>query len=105
MKFMKKLRSQQDTPPEIRRIGVLVEDIDRKIGGLVEGHQAHEESFERFEKKMDEGFMGIRNEMDYKFEIVFEELHTIRNEQVKRQEFVLLEKRVLEIEKRLSQRK
>ena len=52
--------------------------------------------------RMDEKFEKRFDEVDYKFEIVFDELHIIRNElkeKVGRDEFTLLEKRVMVLEK------
>ena len=92
--------------------GVVLEDIDSKLDLVLEGHQVLDKKIEDFRKKVDERF----NEVDYKFEVVFEkfdeidvqfsdvkdELHIIRNElkeKVGRDEFVLLEKRVMALEK------
>jgi len=47
-------------------------------------------------------FQEFRKDVDYKFELVFDELHLIRNElkeKVGRDEFALLEKRVIALEK------
>ncbi len=47
-------------------------------------------------------FQEFRKEVDYKFELVFDEFHLIRNElkeKVGRDEFTLLEKRVMALEK------
>jgi len=78
--------------------GVVLEDIDSKLDLVLEGHQVLDKKIEDFRKKVDERF----NEVDYKFETVFDELHIIRNElkeKVGRDEFVLLEKRVMALEK------
>ena len=69
-----------------RRFGVVLEDIDSKLGLVAEGHQA-------LEKKIDENhreFREFRSEINYKFEMVFDELHLIRNDlkvKVSRDEF------------------
>lgn len=81
-----------------RHFGVVLEDIDSKLDLVVEG-------VETLDKKTDkhhEEFQEFRKEVDYKFEIVFDELRLIRNElkeKVGRDEFALLEKRVMALEK------
>jgi len=93
----KKINKKQLSVPE-RHFGVVLEDIDSKLDLVVEGHQGLDKKIEDFRKEVGERF----NEMDYKFEIVFDELHLIRNElkeKVGRDEFVLLEKRVMALEK------
>ncbi|MEK7520563.1 MAG: hypothetical protein AAB560_00600 [Patescibacteria group bacterium] len=82
-----------------RRFGVVLEDIDSKLGLVAEGHQA-------LEKKIDENhreFREFRSEINYKFEMVFDELHLIRNDlkvKVSRDEFLALEKRVIALERK-----
>ena len=99
---MKKLakKIKKDTSPAERRFGVILERIDSNVRQISEGQIMLDGNVNRIDKKVDD----MKLEMDYKFEIVFDELHLIRNEQVKRQEFVILEKRVLELEKRQSKR-
>lgn len=103
--MVKKKNSKKETSPSARQFGVVLEDINSKIDLVVEGHQVLnkkidkvDEKLEDFRKEVNERF----NEVDYKFETVFDELHLIRNElkeKVGRDEFVLLEKRVLALEK------
>jgi len=104
--------NKNQSPVSERQFGVVLEDIDSKLDLVLEGHQVLDKKIEDFRKKVDERF----NEVDYKFEVVFEkfdeidvqfsdvkdELHIIRNElkeKVGRDEFVLLEKRVMALEK------
>ncbi|MCL5071661.1 MAG: hypothetical protein M1308_12325 [Actinobacteria bacterium] len=81
-----------------RHFGVVLEDIDSKLDLVVEGHKA-------LDIKIDENheeFREFRKEVNYKFELVFDELHLIRNElkeKISRDEFTLLEKRVMALEK------
>ena len=105
MKVKKEKIKKSEKGFSARHVGVLLESMDKKIDTLVEGHIAHEHRFDRLEKKMDEEFSDVRSEMGYKFERVFEELHIIRSEQVKREEFALLEKRVMQLEKSAVQKK
>ncbi len=131
-KAKKKINKKQLSPPE-RHFGMVLEDIDSKLDLVVEGHQGLDKKIEDFRKETGERF----DEMDYKFEIVFEkfdeidaqfnkvderfnkvderfdnvdaqfnnvkdELYIIRNElkeKVGRDEFTLLEKRVIALEK------
>ena len=107
----KKINKKQLSPSE-RHFGVILEDIDSKLDLIVDGHQA-------LDKKIDKNhqeFQEFRDEVNYKFDVVFEkfdevdkrfdevtdELHVIRNElkeKVGRDEFILLEKRVMALEK------
>ena len=82
-----------------------MEDIDSKLDRLAEGQQA---GFSYLDKKIDtvdNKVDGLHKEMNYKFDVVFDELHLIRNElkeKVSREEFLVLEKRVAHVEKKLS---
>lgn len=81
-----------------RRFGVVLENIDSKLDLVVEGQQALDGKIDKVDKKVDD----LRGEMNYKFEIVFDELRLIRNElkeKVGRDEFLVLEKRVAALEK------
>lgn len=88
-----------------RHSGVVLEDIDSKLDLLVEGHRGLNEKIDKVDKKLDNFRNEVDkrfNEVDYKFEIVFDELHLIRNElkeKVSRDEFLVLEKRVMALEK------
>lgn len=100
----KRINKKQLSPPE-RRFGVVLEDIDSKLDLVVEGvgtldkkTDRHYGEFQEFRKEVGQRF----DEVDYKFEIVFGELRLIRNElkeKVGRDEFALLEKRVIALEK------
>jgi len=82
-----------------RHFGVILERIDSKLDLVVEGHAALDKKIDDFKEDVDEKFKMV----DYKFEVVLDELHIIRNElkeKVGRDEFVLLEKRVATLEKK-----
>ncbi len=84
---------------EERHLGVTLEHIDSKLDLVLDGHKALDKKLENFKAEVDEKFKVV----DYKFEIVLDELHLIRNElkeKVGRDEFVLLEKRVMALERR-----
>lgn len=81
-----------------RRFGVILENIDSKLDLVVEGQETLDKKIDKADKKVDD----LHEEMNYKFEVVFDELHLIRNElkeKVGRDEFILLEKRVMALEK------
>ncbi len=93
MKNKRKIKNSKD-----HYTGALLESMDSKIDGLIDAHKFSDEKIDRLEKKVDGGFEKV----DRKFEIVFDELHLIRNElkeKVGRDEFVFLEKRVIALEK------
>ena len=93
----KKINKKQFIPSE-RHFGVVLEDIDSKLDLVLEGHQALDVKIDKNHQE----FQEFRSEVNYKFEIVFDELHLIRNElkeKVSRDEFALLEKRVMTLEK------
>lgn len=82
-----------------RGLGVLLERMDGKVDLLVEGHKTLDRKVDILHGEMNERFKVV----NYKLELVFEELHVIRNElkeKVGRDEFVFLEKRVARLEKR-----
>ncbi len=94
---IKKIKNNNSALSE-RHFGVILESMDSKLNLVVEGHQVLDKKIEDFRKETNNRF----NEMDYKFDIVFDELHLIRNdlkEKVGRDEFVLLEKRVMALER------
>jgi hypothetical protein len=82
-----------------RGLGVLLEHMDSKLDIVVEAHTA-------LDRKIDSNhveFREFQKEVSYKFEMVFDELHLIRNdlkEKVGRDEFTALEKRVAHLEKK-----
>jgi len=121
----KKINKKQLSPSE-RHFGVVLEDIDSKLDLLVEGHQGLNNKIEELDVKVDRlnskveeldikvdavdrkvdvvdrKVENLRTEMDYKFELTFDELRLIRNElkeKVGRDEFALLEKRIVALEK------
>ncbi|MBU2109903.1 hypothetical protein KKB71_03065 [Patescibacteria group bacterium] len=84
---------------EKRYTNVLLENMDSKIDVLLEGHQVLDGKIEKVDKKIED----FREEVNYKFETVFDELRLIRNElkeKVGRDEFFVLEKRVAALEKK-----
>ncbi len=94
----KNAKENKGLPVSERHFGVILEDIDSKLDFIVEGRFA-------LDKKMDNNhqeFGEFRDEMNYKIEAVFDELHLIRGDLVKkvdRNEFTALEKRVTVLEK------
>jgi GTP-binding protein EngB required for normal cell division len=121
----RKINKKQVSVSE-RHFEVVLEDIDSKLGLVLEGHKALDTKIDKNHGE----FREFRKEVDYKFDVVFEkfnkidtkfdeidarfneidvqfndvkdELHVIRNElkeKVGRDEFVLLEKRVMALEK------
>jgi hypothetical protein len=83
--------------------GVLLEDLDSKLDLVLEGQQGLGVRVDEVDKKVD----NLKQDMDYKFEIVFDELRLIRNElkeKVGRDEFIVLEKRVAHLEKKTGHR-
>jgi len=97
---------------EVRHFGVILEDIDSKLQSTAEGIMMLNEKVDRHHEE----FNDFKKEVDYKFDVVFErfeqidqrfdevtgELRVIRNEvkeKVGRDEFILLEKRVSNLEK------
>lgn len=81
-----------------RRLGVILENIDSKLDLVVEGHQVLDKKIDGMDNKVD----NLREEMNYKFSVVLDELHLVRNElkeKIGRDEFILLEKRVAALEK------
>jgi len=121
----KKINKKQLSPSE-RHFGVVLEDIDSKLDLLVEEHQGLNNKVEELDVKVDRlnskveeldikvdavdrkvdavdrKVENLRTEMDYKFELTFDELRLIRNElkeKIGRDEFALLEKRIVALEK------
>ena len=93
----KKTNKKQLSPSE-RHFGVVLEDIDSKLDLIVEGQQVLDKKIDRHYGE----FQEFRKEVDYKFELTFYELRLIRNElkeKIGRDEFILLEKRVMALEK------
>jgi len=81
---------------------VVLEGVDSKLDLVVEGLKILDHKIDKVEDKLETKLEDFRKEVDYKFEIVFDELHLIRNElkeKVGRDEFILLEKRVMALEK------
>ncbi|PIY96465.1 hypothetical protein COY65_00650 [Candidatus Jorgensenbacteria bacterium CG_4_10_14_0_8_um_filter_39_13] len=92
-----KINKKELSAPE-RHFGVILEDIDSKLDLVVEGVGTLDGKIDRHYGE----FQEFRKDVDYKFELVFDELHLIRNElkeKVGRDEFALLEKRVIALEK------
>ncbi len=94
----KKKIKKTDLPATEKRFGVVLENIDFKLDLVVEGVGTLDKKIDEVDKKVD----NLKTEMDYKFGIVLDELSLIRNElkeKVGRDEFSLLEKRVIALEK------
>ncbi len=95
---IKQKKTNKNANSEIKYFSALLENMDSKIDVLVDGHQVLDKKIDDLRNDMDKRF----NEVDYKFETVFDELHLIRNElkeKVGRDEFIVLEKRVFALEK------
>ncbi len=93
------MRPKKKTTYTDSQVGALMEHVDGKFDAIAEGISGLDAKIDRVDGKVEE----LRREMDYKFEVVFDELHIIRNdlkEKVGRDEFQLLEKRVATLEKR-----
>jgi uncharacterized coiled-coil DUF342 family protein len=127
MAIKNKKKKTDNSKNEAHYFGALLENMDSKIDIMLEGHQVLDKKIvdldEKFDKKidgLDEKFESLnekvdglnekfdkkiedfRKEVNYKFDIVFDELHLIRNdlkEKVGRDEFIFLEKRVAMLEK------
>ena len=98
---MKKRDVKKTVSRSANHFGVVLEHIDSKLDLVAEGQHALGEQIQIVDGKVDE----LHKEMDYKFGVVFDELHMIRSElkeKVSRDEFVILEKRVLHLEKKTS---
>lgn len=95
---MLKNKTKKEPTQTERHFGVVLENIDSKLDLVVEGHQVLDKKIDKIDEKVE----NLKEEMSHKFEIVFDELHLIRNElkeKVGRDEFIFLEKRVLALEK------
>jgi len=95
---IKKPKKINNESTEARHFGVLLENIDSKLDLVVEGQQSLDTKIDKVDAKVE----NLKTEMNYKFEIVFDELRLIRNdlkEKVSRDEFIVLEKRVLNLER------
>lgn len=100
----KKLAKKDDLD-EKRYTNVLLESMDSKIDAVLEDRKTLNEKINRHYGE----FQEFRKEVDYKFEVVFkkfdeitDEIHLIHNdskEKVSRDEFIVLEKKVLILEK------
>src|SRR3989344_6789036 len=84
-------------------LGVLLEHMDSKLDLVVGGHEALDKKIDNLEENINHKF----SEVDQKFMVVFEELHLIHSdlkEKVSREEFIVLEKRVLMLERKSTER-
>ncbi|MBU3925783.1 hypothetical protein KJ763_01275 [Patescibacteria group bacterium] len=96
---MENKKNKKDLNNEGRYTNVLLENMDSKIDIILEGHHILDKKIDDLKIGIDESF----NEVDYKFETVFDELRLIRSElkeKVGRDEFFVLEKRVSALEKK-----
>ena len=73
--MIKRKINKKQIPDSERHFEVILEDIDSKLDLVLEGHKALDKEIGDFRKEVGEKF----NEVDYKFELVFDELHLIRN--------------------------
>lgn len=99
---IKKKKDLNNSKNEAHYFGALLENMDSKIDVILEGHQVLDKKIGDLDEKFDKKIEDFRKEVNYKFDIVFDELHLIRNdlkEKVGRDEFIFLEKRVFALEK------
>ncbi|MBI2035186.1 MAG: hypothetical protein HYT12_00695 [Candidatus Liptonbacteria bacterium] len=100
---MKKIKNNKKKNSSTHNFGVIVEHFESKLDLVVEGNQMLDQKIETLRGDINERFQVV----DQKFDAVFDELHLIRNdlkEKVSRDEFVVLEKRVLALEKKANQK-
>jgi len=84
-----------------RHVGVLVENFDSKFDLVLEGQRALDKKIEDFRQEVYARF----EEIDYKFEIILDEIKAIHNElkeKVGWKEFSVLEKKVMDLERKLA---
>lgn len=102
VKKAKKTKQAQKKSLDIN-VGALIENFDSKLDLVVEGHRGLSNKIDGLGEEINERF----NEVDYKFETVFDELHLIQNElkeKISRDEFLVLQKRVITLEKMIIER-
>jgi len=114
----KKQQNKKTQKPTLKYLGVMLERMDSRIEIVLEGHAVLDGKIDVLDQKVETidqkfgiklgtlndkidavngGVEDIKTEMNCKFDLVFDELHIIKNElkeKVGRDEFVLLEKRV-----------
>ena len=98
---MKKRASSDKEQRQKNSFGVVLESIDSKMDMVVEGQHGLARQIDKNQEEVGE----FRKEVNYKFDVVFDELRLIRNdlkEKVGRDEFIALEKRLSYVEKKLS---
>ena len=96
--MQKKSEPENGIVREIRKLGVVLEHVDSKVDQLAEGQQGLQEQIKIVDGKVED----LRGEMDYKFEVVFEEfekIHVELKQKVDRSEF---EARVGPLERQAS---
>lgn len=95
------MNNQQSKDPKSRGDGVILEHIDSKLDLVLEGQGGLSDRIDHVDGKVEH----LQKEMNYRFDTVFDELRLIRNElkeKVSRDEFVVLEKRLAHLEKKVS---
>ncbi|MBI4691825.1 MAG: hypothetical protein HY773_00020 [Candidatus Terrybacteria bacterium] len=79
-------------------VEVLLEDINSKFDFLVDSHQFLNQKVDTLDQKVD----ALDFSLNQKIDVIAEEIHLIRNdlkEKISRDEFILLEKRVIFLER------
>lgn len=102
-KKLKKPSINSSKKEELYYSSALLENMDSKIDVILEGYQVLDKKISDLGEELNEKINVFRQEVDHKFERVFDELHLIRNElkeKVGRDEFIVLEKRVAMLEKK-----
>lgn len=74
--MVKRRGTIKNTEKADQHTGVILEHIDSKVDLLVEGNHVLDKKIDTLHGEMNERF----KEVDYKFGVVFDELHLIRSE-------------------------
>jgi ABC-type phosphate transport system auxiliary subunit len=69
-------KKQDGFAADLRKQGVIMEQIESKVDLLAEGQVVLDKKIDGVDQKVD----ALKGEMDYKFEVVFEELHGVRTD-------------------------
>ncbi len=81
---------KNDYGAEISKLGAFLEKLEDKFNLVIEGLAALNAKIDRNYEE----FKEFRAEVNYKFEVVFDELATLRRDKVDRKELFALEKRL-----------
>ena len=73
---MKRKSHKNTSSGETQKFGVVLGHIDSKLDHIVEGQHGLGQQIQTVDGKVE----NLREEMNYKFEVVFDKLHMIRND-------------------------